>query len=324
MLAYFKSQQPAAIFAFFLVFLLLKIPFFLTHSIVPVLDVQNLWGSIGLFVSGNFYLNFFIAQLCLLAQAIWFNYLFHKADYHESNTMIPALYFAILTSLLPVFNECSIYIIINFILLLLFHTFISISIKESSKLECFNIGVIGGVLLIINIQFVFFIPFLFFIIYTIKPFRLNEYLILFFGIACPIYFALAISYLFDLLITIDSIRFLPIELIGFKKHIADDINLISTVIYLVFSFVSLRGILYSTGFKRRKNLKMLVLLFIGLVVIVFFNHNLDNTAFTLLSIPVAVFLTLFMLRIRKRRLGEILNAIFVALIMIVNIVRIFK
>jgi len=102
------------------------------------------------------------------------------------------------------------------------------------------------------------------------------------------------------------------------------INLISASVMLLFSFVSLRGIMYSVGFKRRKNLIMLIFLFLGLIATVLFSGNLDETTLSLLILPIGVFLSLFMLRIRKKQIGEILNAIFVIVIFVTNIIRIFK
>ena len=49
-----------------------------------------------------------------------------------------------------------------------------------------------------------------------------------------------------------------------------------------------------------------------------------SVVFSYLILPVSIFLTLLMLRIRKKRLGEILNAIFVLVIFVTNIVRIIK
>lgn len=69
---------------------------------------------------------------------------------------------------------------------------------------------------------------------------------------------------------------------------------------------------------------MLIFFFVGIVLLILFSGNLDVTVFSLLFIPVSIFLTLFMLRIRKKRLGEILNAIFVIVIFVTNIVRLFK
>jgi hypothetical protein len=69
---------------------------------------------------------------------------------------------------------------------------------------------------------------------------------------------------------------------------------------------------------------MLAFFFMGLSVVVFFSGNLDEAAFSLLFIPISIFLTLFMLRIRKKKLGEILNAIFVSAIFIVNMIRVLR
>jgi len=323
MLSFFKSQQPPVVFAFIILFFLIKIPFF-AQDIVPVESVPNLWFSTGMIVAKPQWLNILIAQLCLLIQSIWINYLFHKADYHDGSSMVPALYFTLLSAVLPQFNVFSVYTLIVFLILMLFQVFLSITIKESTRLECFNAGILGGLLCVLNLNFVVFLPFMFLILYALKPFRFNEYLMLLFGMLLPFYFALSYSYLADVFINIGAFSFLIFYKNPFPDTIIDKIVIIFSAVYLLFSFISLRGIMYSTGFKRRKNINMLVFSFIGLTITVFFYGNSDSAVYSFLLFPISIFMTLFMLRIRKKRLGEILNVIFVLVIFVTNIVRIFK
>ncbi len=324
MLSYFKSQQPTTVLAFLLFFIIIKIPFFLLGTTIPIANVQNLWNSIGLIASGSFIINFLLAQICLLAQAIWFNYLFHKADYNETNTMIPALYFTLITSIIPQFNQCSIYLIIGFVLMAIFKTLLTITTKDNAKLESFNLGILSGVLVILSTNFLPFLPFLFLMIYAIKPFRVNEYIMLLFGILFPIYIVISISYLLDIELIITGFNIKSIQFFKFDKNFLNTIVYCITAIYVAFSFVSMRGIMYSTGFKRRKNVNMLVFFFVGIFVTILFCHNLDDTLLSILFIPVSVFLSLFMLRLRNKKWTEIFNAIFVVTILTINIVRLFK
>lgn len=324
MLSYFKSQQPTTVLAFILFFVIIKIPFFLLEKTIPIANVQNLWNSIGLIASGSFMVNFILAQICILAQAIWFNYLFHKADYNETNTMIPALYFTLLTSLIPQFNQCSIYLLIGFVLLAIFQTLLTITTKDNAKLDSFNLGVLSGILVMLSAHFLFFLLFLFLMLYAVKPFRINEYIMLLFGILCPIYIVISISYLLNVELNINGFYITSIQFFKFDKNILNTIVFCTTAVYVMFSFVSMRGIMYSTGFKRRKNINMLVFFFLGLLVTILFSNNLDETLLSLLFIPISVFLSLFMLRLRNKKWTEIFNAIFVIVIFVTNIVRLLN
>ena len=324
MLSYFKSQQPTTVLAFVLFFVLVKIPFFIAGTLVPVEPVQNLWFSVGLLIESSFFVNFILAQICLIIQAIWFNYLFHKADYNETNTMIPAVYFTLVTSLITQFNQFSIYLVIGFILLAVFQTLLTITTKDNARKHSFNLGILGGILVILNAHFLFFLPFLFLMLYAVKPFRINEYLMLFFGLTFPFYFAASISYLMNFDINISEFFISFFRFFRFENDLFNIILFVLTNVYLLMSFVSLRGIMYSTGFKRRKNINMLIFFFIGMIVTILFCDNLDEGFLSLLFIPVSVFLSLFMLRLRNKKWSEIFNVIFVLTIFTVNIVRIFK
>lgn len=323
MLSYFKSLQPSSVLAFIIAFIFIKLPF-LFVAVPQIKPVPNFWNALGGLPTDSVFLNILPAQLCLMGQAIWLNYLFIQADYHEGRSMIPALYFTLVTSLIPQFNVLSIYTLITFVLLILFQTLLSITVKEMSRTECFNAGMLGGILCLLNVHFVLFIPFLLLILYAIKPFRFNEYLMFIFGLLFPLYAALVYSYVMDKFINL-SMLYLELFKIEFIMHnLLNSINLILTFVLLLFAFISLNGILFSTGFKRKRNVKMLVFFFMGLALIIIFSGNLDETVFSLLFIPLSIFLTLLMLRIRKKRLSEVLNLIFVSVTFITNVIRIFK
>lgn len=324
MLSYFKVQQPLTYLLFVAFFIGIKLPYLLHLQMVPIAPVQNWWTSIGLFFAQNATLNIYLAQLCLLSQAIWFNYLFNRADFHESNSLVPAVIFAITTSILPQFNQLDIYTLIGFLLLLLFQVALNINSRESAKLESFNLGFIGGMLVLCNVHFIVLIPFLFLMLYALKSFRINEYIMLLFGILFVFYAAIGISYIFDIALNVDDLSLKIFYLFQFQKNTYNTILLVLTALYICFAFVSLNGILFSTSFKRRKNINMLVLFFLASIATIVFARNADESILSQLFIPVSVFLTLFMLRIRKRRLGEILNAIFILTILTVNFVRVLK
>ena len=322
MLSYLKSLQPSSIILFLCIFFIVKIPMLLV-STPAILPIPNFWGSLGAFGQGSFILNSLPVQICLLGQAIWFNYLFHKADFHEGSSMIPALYFTLVTSLLPQFNVLSIYTIITFLLLLLFQTYLTISTQENSRVECFNIGMLGGVLCLLSVHFIAFIPFLFFILLAIKSFRINEYIMLFFGLLFSVYIALSISYLFDIFLNISAVKFGIFNIQQLNGNLLDVIILIVSAVYLFFSFISMRGILYSTGVKRKKNIRILIFLFIGMLLVITLSPSTDNAILSLLFIPISIFLSLLMLRIRKKRVGEILNSVFIGIIFVITIIRCF-
>lgn len=324
MLSYFKVQQPFSFILLVAFFIGIKLPYFMHLQIQPIVSVQSWWIDIGLFFSTSAFLNSCLAQICLLAQALWFNYLFNQADFHESNSLIPAVMFAIVTAILPEFNQFSIYMVTSFLLLLLFQIALNINSRESAKLESFNLGLIGACLALVNVHFILLIPFLFLMLYALKSFRISEYIMLLFGILFVFYLAIGISYVADVSLNIDDLSLRIFYLFQFKKDTYNIILLILTAVYLCFAFVSLRGIMFSTGFKRRKNVNMLILFFIGLVITLTFARNADESILSILFIPVSVFLTLFMLRIRKKRLGEILNIIFITVTIVTNIVRFFK
>ncbi|MBK9330580.1 MAG: hypothetical protein IPM95_15080 [Sphingobacteriales bacterium] len=324
MISFFKSQQPTTTLAFLLFFLVIRLPFLLSGISPAVTELESLWGGIGIILPGYPLLNLILAQCCLLLQAIWFNSLFNKADYHEVSSLVPAVYFSMITAAFHQFNLFSVFTIIGFILLAILHMLLIVGAKENNKLESFNLGVLTGIVILLDVHFIFMLPFLLVIFYILSSFRFHHFVLLFFGILFPAYVVVSISYLADI-----PLKFKMSELLDFHLLIPDfdtssAIAVGMILSYLLFSFVSLRGIMFSAGIRRRKNVNMLILFFLGALAVVLSSYRQNSVVFSYLILPVSIFLTLLMLRIRKKRLGEILNAIFVLVIFVTNIVRIIK
>jgi hypothetical protein len=81
--------------------------------------------------------------------------------------------------------------------------------------------------------------------------------------------------------------------------------------------------MYSTGFKRKKNVSMLIVLIIAMSIILVLSGRHAPDILQIVFIPAAVLLSLLMLRIRNKKLGEIFNAVYIAIILAVNLLRIF-
>lgn len=190
-------------------------------------------------------------------------------------------------------------------------------------MEAFNMGLLGGILVLLDVHFLFFLPFLFLMLYVLKPFRFKEFMLLLFGWMMPVYFYLAIAYLFDVHINLSAYSLKHFSFFRLDRDVLGSINLIATTLLIMFSFISLRGIMYSTGFKRKKNVSMLIVLIIAMSIILVFSGRHAPDMLQIVFIPAAVLLSLLMLRIRKKKLGEIFNAVYIAIILAVNLLRIF-
>jgi hypothetical protein len=225
---------------------------------------------------------------------------------------------------LPAFNFLSIYHLLIFLFLLLFRVLLQINSMESANAESYNAGFITGLLILLMPGLVIFLPFLFVILYMLKSFRISEFILLLPGVGTSIYLAAGIGYLFDFNWHPSiywSALFYPFEQVS---DIYDTILLILSGTYLLFSFISLRGILFSVGFKRRKNVNMIVWLFLGLGLVVAGNGKLGLPVLAVLWLPVSTFLTLLILRARRKRVPEILHTVFVLTIFIINILRLVR
>lgn len=323
MLSAFRSLQPTAIAAFILLFLVMKLPLALLDqpALVPV---QNAWFSAGYIPAGNPGWAYVIAQLSLLLMAATFNALFHQADYHEGSTMLPAVYFTLVTSLLPAFNFFSVYHILVWLSLLLFHELLRINSTESARAESYNAGFLAGTILLLLPGFWLFLPFLFVILYVLKPFRFNEFVLLFLGVLTPVYLGAGIGYLAGVHGNTGVFGSTLFYRFDARVDLLNVIVLTLAGAYLLFSFISLRGILFSVGVRRRKNVNMTIWYFLGTGAVLAGNMLLGLPLLALAWLPLSVFLTLLILRVRRQKIPDSLHAVFVLTIFIINILRLVR
>jgi hypothetical protein len=67
---------------------------------------------------------------------------------------------------------------------------------------------------------------------------------------------------------------------------------------------------------------MLVFFFLGMIAVILGSGKLGISAVSLLWIPASIFLTLLLLRARRKKVPEVLHVVFVLTIFIINILRI--
>jgi hypothetical protein len=268
-----------------------------------------------LFIENN-WLSFSLAQLAIIFQALWLNYLFIRSYFITKKTFVPAYFFILLTSIFVNYNFINIYHIITFLLLMLYQIFLRINFKEKAKPDIFNVGLVFGILVILFPNIIVFFPFLPIIVYALKPFQAKELLLTFIGILCVLFLYFSFAYLFDFEIK-NPFYFYP-SLSFDAGNIYKNFSVYLLILYFLLSFFGIIGIKQSTGNRVKRNINMLYFLLIGLVFVLVFSAHYLLDSLTLLFIPMSAFLSIFMHRIKKQNLAEGLNLILFLTVLVVN------
>lgn len=207
MIALFKQKSPANIIILLIFGLLIKMPMFLYpkniqatqqdgklyHFLLSGLPAQN-----GFVCSA-------MAFLLLYVQALLLNYLINEQRLTNRQTYLPAMAFLLITSLFSEWSYFSAPLIASALIIWIFIKLFKLYNAESANGIIYNIGLILGIG-----SFIFFpsIAFVFCVllgVMILRPFRINDIVILLFGALTPYYFYAVYLFLTD--------RFVPAALL---------------------------------------------------------------------------------------------------------------
>ena len=319
MIKYLKSTAFSSLLLLGVLFVLLKFPIWLDGNNQSIIIKAFSPTHYYIFIE-NYTLSFCSAQLIILIQAIWINYLFISSSFIREKTIVPAYLFILLSSAVNSYNFINTYHIIITIFIGLYHLFLRINFKEQSKSDIFNAGCLFGIAIILLPNLILFIPFLLIIIFVIKPLQIKELLLVIIGILCIPFFYLSFVYLLEFKIV------LPFNFYFYPSNISnEDISIqISIFIIALCSILSLFGMIgikQSTENRVKRNVDMVFLLAIGLLTIILFNtyYFPDSTVF--IFIPSTLFISIFLHRIKNKKMVEFLNIILLISIFITYVYK---
>lgn len=320
MIQLLKSNNFSTIILFIVVFFCVKLPFLFFYE-PNTLPYTFVFDGLPTFQFNSNILNFVAAQLSILAQCFLINYYFQKSDLYSVQYIVPAYIFMLISSIIPNYNFFNYFHIITFIILFIFNLYISIYQETSVKAEAFNIGVLFGIATFIFPNIIVGLPFILIMFYIPKAFNFKEMLLILVGIAMVWFYIFSVAYFLNISIHNPFDFYFYQETYIHRNNIIELIPTILSVLYLLFSFVSLRGIAQATSVKRKKSVNLIVFLLLGMSVTVLLSSRYLFDVLSILFIPLSIYISLLLLRIKKTRLSEALNLIFLLTIFIVHVKR---
>lgn len=316
-----KTNNFFAIAFLICIAIAIKLPFYYLHTPASIIQ-PILYKQVPLFQFQSDWLGFLVAQISIVIQSAWLNYLFLQSDLYPKQNFIPAYIFVLLSSTIISYNYFNFYHILIYLFLLIYTILLSIYHQTHAKSEAFIIGFIFGLFTFLFPNIIVFLPFLMSLFYILKPFVFKELLILISGLLFLWFYIFSFNYLLDLDIQNPfDFYFYTYNFINqdnYFKYIA----FFTSLLLLLMSFISLKGIAFATTVKRKKNVNLIVVLLIGFVSVSLLSSRFLPDAFALLFIPFTFFLSLLFLRIKRIKFAEILNLIFILTIFIIHIKKI--
>ncbi|RYY98650.1 MAG: hypothetical protein EOO11_07415 [Chitinophagaceae bacterium] len=290
MLALFKQKAPGTIAILFITALLLKLPLFSHPALVRTATDGPLFRSLAAWLqAGSPLYAGILAFVLLFVGAVMVNYVVNEYRMTARQTFLPALAFLLITSLVPEWSLLSAPLVSSLLLLVAFSQCLHLYAASRANGRIFNIGLLTG------LAGFFFVPSLFFgvlaliCLAVLRPFRVNEVLMLLLGVLTPTYFWAVYLFLTDAFTWKALVPVLDFGIIERRPTY----TLLASIVLLLAPFlmgsyyvqVNLRKMLI----QARKNWSLLLFYLLLAFGMPFFNNGGQYTGWVLLAPPLAAF-----------------------------------
>lgn len=205
MVALFKQKSPANLIILLIFGLLIKMPLFLYPKVIEATAQDGKLYQIFLsFLStpgkSNALVCSTIAFILLYVQALLINYLVNEQKMTSRQTFLPAMAYLLITSLLPEWSYLSAALITSTFIIWAFIKAFKLYSASTASGVIFNIGLLLGISSFLYFPSIAFLFCLLLALMILRPFRVNEFVLLFLGILTPYYFYVVFLFLNDKLV----------------------------------------------------------------------------------------------------------------------------
>jgi hypothetical protein len=293
-IALFKQKSPANLIVLLIFGLLIKMPLFLYPR-----NIEAAPGDGPLY---RVFLSFFtepgkanaltssvIAFFLLYVQALLINYLVNEHRMTSRQTFLPAMAYLLISSLFPEWNYLSAPLVATTVIFWCFIKLFKLYNAAIASGIIFNIGLLLGLSSFIYFPSLAFVLCLFLGLMILRPFRINEFIILVLGILSPYYFYAVYLFLNDRFLLNRFIPFLDLQI----PSVQNSVWVAAAIVFLGVPFL-MGGYFIQTQLRKmliqaRKNWSILLLyLFISLLI-PFVNAGPSIQNWVVLIAPFAAF-----------------------------------
>lgn len=263
--------------------------YLLLNSVFPLVQSTSEL-NLGLF--GSFTVPVFAKQIAgvaiIVLNGIGINFIFNHYNFHEKSTYLPALIYVVWMSFFDELHNPSSFILSHTLIILVLFQLFRLNQNEDGRKIVFNAGFFAGLTVCFHLPLVIFLPFLFIMVWSIRPFVLRESLLILTGFCVPLIYAGAAILIFNIPFQQNwqlNVQYLRIEELKLLVHF------LFTLIFVIFSAFGIRGKLQKSSIRFRKYARILWLLLFGGICIGLIDVLLSRQVefFSLIFIPISFF-----------------------------------
>lgn len=311
MIFLFRQKTPGNILALLLFAFLLKAPLFLfPQPAVSTANDADIYEGLVRWLntagSSQAFFSSLVAFVLLYVQALMVNYFINEFRMVAKPTYLPAMSYLLITSLLPEWNFLSSPLVASTVIILIIITLFRLYNVYTARGSVFNMGLLLGIASYIYFPAASFLIFVLLGMMILKPFRLNEIILLFMGALTPYYFYGAYLFLTNNL-SVES--FLPHVSVNVPE-IKSTVWLATSTVFLAIPFLLggffVQSHLHKMLIQVRKNWSIILLYLLLAFFVPFVNTYTSFSNWVLIAVPFACFHTATYFYLSKKWLSHTL------------------
>lgn len=304
MLKFFKNQQPITLILLVIILLITRAPFFFVQN----LQVDNTFFKTDWLPMS---ISMGLAMILVFIQAVRLNSIFSNSHLASEKSVVPALIWILMTGLDANFLVIGFPLISASLIALMMQIIFTYHSNTIKVQESFQLGILLGLLILMQPVFVLTIPFYLVLIYNMNTQGIREYLVFLLSIGLTFFWAWSFVYLTDQsLYWIERFKY-HIGIVYFPMTWIEGIKWAIIGIYIIGGFFSLFALMSSASAKRKKNVRSLIVLILSLAVSFLFSTHWDFSNILLLLVPSTFLISIALLIIHKIKYAELVFGIFV-------------
>lgn len=221
MLHLVRANSPYTVIILFILTLVLKLQA-LGHPMLPhpepgQIIFAALVQFLNRFFGNNAFAFTFFSALCIFGQALYLRFVTVRHRLYLKNSYVPAFVYIILSSLHPILGSFSATLVFNWVMIGAIDMLLGFSRREDQPRTIFNAGFLLALAGLMDFPALIYFFLLLYAIAVLRVFRAGEWIVGILGYLTPFYFALGLSYLWDVLPQLKSWPKLTLNLPVFGK-----------------------------------------------------------------------------------------------------------
>jgi len=257
-----------------------------------------------------------IAPILALFNSIIINLIFNRMNYHEKTIHLPGFIYIVWLSFFSSLYQLDSILLAHTFLILMIAQILKLNQNEDGRKLIFNAALFAGIATCLHPSIIILFPFLFILLWSMRPFIFRESILLIAGYITPFLYALSILYLSSNNYT-QNIEFKTIQF--FEQSIS--LLYIATLLalFIILSLLGVRIKLQKSSIKFRKSTRLLGITVFALTLVSTTDlfQSQDVQSFSILMIVFCMFNTFSYL---KKPISFISNSIFL-IVLISSIVN---